>query len=315
MGRPFLALMLACSCFTSCAYKLTSYEDYVVGVPAGESKKAKGEVSLTYLGTSGYLIESGKTAIAVDPYFSRYDLRTVMLNGLTPPKEDVICEGVKEADFPKDIDGWLVTHAHFDHALDLPFLQKEFGGRIYSSKTGRALLKASGVPARSAKWTTADQRIRIGDAKITVLSATHDRILGMVPYPGELDGEVPAPCRAKDWRVGEPLAYLIEIGGKRIYIESGGMGDVMPSSKAKGVDVAIMGVAVADSQNRYPDAVKYLCPEYVMPTHQDNFFEPLSSGFHFSTTANFPKLLSYHKAKAIPGKVRLMEFCHEWVIP
>ncbi|MDF1811438.1 MAG: MBL fold metallo-hydrolase [Verrucomicrobiales bacterium] len=317
MGKLSIYLLsLASLFFCSCAYKLSSYEEYVVGSPACKAPRTKGEVSVTYLGTSGYLIESGKTAIAVDPFFSRHDLRTVLLNGPIPPKPDVIASSVKKAAFPDSIDGWLVTHAHFDHALDIPCLQRQFGGKTYSSETGRALFKACGVPARTVKATTAGKCFRIGDAKVSVLEATHDRLVGMVvPYPGELEGDIPAPTRPKDWKVGEPLAYLIEIGGKKIYIESGGMGNSMPSEKAKGVDLAIMGVAVADSQYRYPKAVQFLCPKYVMPTHQDNFFEPLESGFQFASTANFPKILAHHQACEVPGKLALMEFFHEWVLP
>ena len=54
---------------------------------------------------------------------------------------------------------------------------------------------------------------------------------------------------------------------------------------------AIMGVAVVDSQDRYPDAVKFLCPKHVFPVHQDNFFSPLENGFQFAAMANFPKIL------------------------
>ncbi len=287
----------------------------MVGSPAGTKSATTSEVTITYLGTNGYLIENGKTAIAIDPYFSRYDFRTVILNGPIPPKCDLIDQGARKAGFPGSIDGWLVTHAHYDHAMDIPRLQKIHGGTIFSSDTGDALLKACGVPAEFLEVVTADKFLQIGEAKVEVLKATHDRILGQIPYPGHLSGVVPAPQRARDWRVGEPLAFLIEIGGKRIYIESGGMGRNMPSSKAKEVDLAILGVAVTDSQYRYPEAVKFLCPRYVLPSHQDNFFEPMDQGFKFSPTANFPAIQAYHQAGEVPGKLVLMEFFHKWSLP
>ena len=316
MGKSLILLLGIISLFaTSCAYKLSNYEEHLVGCPASQCKPSRSQVSVTYLGTSGFLVENDKTAIAIDPYFSRYNMRTIALNGPISPKQEVINWGAKEACFPKSIDGWLVTHAHFDHALDLPVLQNCYGGTSYASCTGRALLKAAGVPARRTKATTAGKRLRIGKAKVTVLSATHDRIFGQIPYPGHVEGDVAPPCRPRDWKIGEPLAFLIEIGGKRIYIESGGMGDIMPSEKAKGVDLAIMGVAVADSQNRYPDAVKYLCPKHVLPVHQDNFFRPLEDGFQFAAMANFPKILASHEAEQLPGELVLMDYFHEWILP
>jgi L-ascorbate metabolism protein UlaG (beta-lactamase superfamily) len=315
MGSRIFLICLSSLFFSSCAYKLASYEPYLVGTPVGKDPKCSDQVTVTYLGTSGYLFEHEKTAIVIDPYFSRYDLRTIILNGPIPPKCDLIEEGAGKGGLPKNIDGWLITHAHFDHAMDIPWLQKHYGGTVYSSGTGDALMRACGVSPSCSDPVTADQCLRIGEAKVTVLQGSHDRIFGQIPYPGHLSGDVPAPQRARDWRVGEPLAYLIEMGGKRIYVESGGMGHHLPAPQAKGVDLAILGVAVPDSQVRYPEALKFVCPEYVLPSHQDHFFVSMEPGFRFSPTANFPTILAHHQAGEVPGKLVLMEYFHEWSLP
>src|SRR6185295_16199925 len=80
---------------------------------------------------------------------------------------------------------------------------------------------------------------RIGPWKISVLSATHDRLFGKVPfdrprtqaglsaeaaYSAEAvaktgSAKAEPPQRAADWICGEPLAFLIEADGQRIYID------------------------------------------------------------------------------------------------
>jgi hypothetical protein len=52
--------------------------------------------------------------------------------------------------------------------------------------------------------------------------------------------------RAGDWICGEPLAFLIEIDGQRIFIDSGGTPALLPPNVH--VDLAILGVALPYSR-------------------------------------------------------------------
>ena len=44
-----------------------------------------------------------------------------------------------------------------------------------------------------------------------VLAASHDCILGRVPFPGKRSSVPAPPRRPSDWVCGEPLAFLIEL--------------------------------------------------------------------------------------------------------
>ena len=61
------------------------------------------------------------------------------------------------------------------------------------------------------------------------------------------------PQRAADWICGEPLAFLIEVNGQRIYIDSGGTPAQLPPNEH--VDLAILGVALPDSRARLAAAL------------------------------------------------------------
>ncbi len=304
-----LALPLALS-LSSCSNRLAPYHDLLVGQPAAEIPEPKGkEVHITYLGTNGYLVKSKDSTIVIDPYLSRILMREVVLNAPVASSPSILREVAQLVAFPKSIDGFLVTHGHFDHLFDVPALQRQFGGVIIGSKTVSLLSEASGVSRRSLRPSGPGKIYRVGKAKVRVLEAAHDRVLGRVPYPGLIDEPLPAPpSRAKDWRIGVPLAFLIEIEGRRIYVESGGVPDLMPP--VSDVDVAIVGVAVKDSQKRYADAVRQLNPGIVIASHQDNFFLPLSSGFQFSALSDFPRIIATHEAEALPGKLVVMDYFH-----
>ena len=127
-----------------------------------------------------------------------------------------------------------------------------------------------------------------------MLSATHDRLFGKVPFDQRIRrrpvaklGEGGPPQRAADWICGEPLAFLIEVNGQRIYIDSGGTPAQLPPNER--VDLAILGMALPDSRARLRAALARLQPRYVLPSHQDDFFRPLSAGFQFGPLTDFPR--------------------------
>ncbi|MEP2777007.1 MAG: MBL fold metallo-hydrolase [Luteolibacter sp.] len=293
---------------SSCSSRLDDYGYLLIGKPAGKMTRPSGhEVQITYLGTNGYIVRSHDTTIVIDPYFTRMPMRAIVLNSRVEPSYPEIRKAAHHAGLAKKVDGFLVTHAHFDHHFDVPVMQRMFGGKIIGSQTAGHLAEASGVFRRDLLPSKVGTVHRIGNAKVRVLASEHDRIFGCLPFPGVVDHEMEAPpAGVRDWVMGEPLAYLIEIEGHRIYIESGGAPGQIPA--VKDVDIAIVGVAVKGSQQRYPDAVRQLNPRYVIPSHQDNFFTPMDSGFRFSALADFPQILASHKAGNLPGRLILMDY-------
>ncbi len=272
------------------------------------------DLLVTYLGVNGYLLRSGGTSILVDPFFSRIPLREVMLNAPVGPSPTALAHAIEEGAIPPRIDGFLVTHSHFDHLLDVPALQAQLGGKVVTSETGAFLCEAAGTPRRDLLPSMPGAVHRLGGATIRVLPARHDLVLGKLPYPGLITEALPAPpSRARDWRLGTPLAFLVELGGRRVYVESGGVLGSPPGVAE--VDLAIVGTAVGDGKGRYAEAVRALRARHVLPSHQDNFFLPLARGFHFSTLSDFPKIREIHREEKLPGTLLLMDYFHTWKMP
>ncbi len=277
-----------------------------------------GQVKLTYLGCSGYLIEAPGPVVLIDPYVSRFGLVPLGLNAKLHPKIDRIEEGLAQAGVPQKVDAILVTHGHLDHLPDVPYIQSQLGGKVIASPSSCNLVQAAGVPASAQSAARPGDVIQAGSARIRALQASHDRLCGMQIIPGH-QCEVPRkpPLRGSDWVCGEPLAFVIEIGGKRIYMDSGGRPGLLPDAVAQGVDVAILGAALPDSRQRYVETVEYLQPDYVLPNHQDNFFIPLSKGFKFGPMTNFPKVLAEHERAGLDAKSQLvlLDYFQPWALP
>ncbi|MCF6311975.1 MAG: MBL fold metallo-hydrolase [Verrucomicrobiales bacterium] len=301
---------------TSCANRLDTQKELLVGTKATPlTTPRNNDVQITYLGTNGYLIRSSDTSIVIDPFFSRISLAKVIFNTPYSPSASLIAKYTQAAQFPSRIDAWLITHSHFDHLIDVPPLQQQFGGKIITSTTGKflCLAAADDIPAQDIIASQAGNSYTIGNARIHVLPSIHDRVLGDIPIAGQISKPLTSePTRPRDWKVGKTLAFLIEISGKKIYIDCGGLSGHPP--QAHDVDLAILGAAVGDGQRRFAEAVRTLNPRYILPSHQDNFFTPLKRGFRFSFTSNFPQLKKNYLNEQLPGELILMDYFHSWML-
>ena len=288
------------------------YSALVVADPPG-ARQTPGTVRVTYLGVNGYQFEASGHALLVDPYFTRAGLTAISLQQRIEPNATRIAFGLQHVR-PR-ADAILVTHAHFDHLLDVPEIMRRTDARLIAGETAANLALSCGIDRNRCVIVQPGSTHVIGPWRVRVLPATHDRILGWLPFRGITTQPGTCPAKASDWRLGEPLAFLIEANGKRIYIDSGGTLEVLPPAQIAPVDLAILGVALPDSRKRFRAAVDRLRPKYVLPSHQDDFFAPVERGFVFGKLTDFPAVVGSFQRHEIHSHLILLDYFRPWTIP
>jgi L-ascorbate metabolism protein UlaG (beta-lactamase superfamily) len=206
----------------------------------------------------------------------------------------------------------LVTHAHFDHLLDVHAVMERTGAKLISDPTAIHLVKSIGVPPGRCEIVMPGAVRTIGPWTIRVFPAEHDKLFGSTPFPGRVETATRPPKKASDWVLGEPLAFVIEAAGKRIYIDSGGVPGAPPSAAIGHVDLAILGVALPDSRQRFAEAVHRLTPATFCRAIK-TIFRSAKWRIRFGKLTNFCSC-SAHKEEHLPGRVILLDYFHPWTL-
>jgi L-ascorbate metabolism protein UlaG (beta-lactamase superfamily) len=296
---------------------LDKYKDAVVGdVP---DQPASG-VKVTYLGVNGYLLQSRDATVLVDPFFSRMPALDYVLESDLKPREDRIAWGLRR--LPSHADLILVTHGHCDHLFDVPRIAQKTGARIVASPTSCHLVRSLNqvpeqqiVPILSEPHPNlkSQETKRFGNVTVQALFTEHDRICGMDIMPGRRATVGEAPARGKDWVAGECLAFIVTMGGKRIFISSG-MVHAPQQAGIAPVELAILGVALSDPRKCLAETVRVLRPRYILPSHQDNFFKAPEKGFQFGMTSDFDAVMQSLPEWKPGENLILLDYFRVWTL-
>lgn len=264
-------------------------------------------ITIQYLGAGGIVLTKGETTIAIDPFFSNGALH--YKNWLKPKKTHLfikpdtsLINEVSTIPNLKNISAVFVTHAHYDHLLDIPQLyDKVFlkQPKIYGNNSVNNILKhlvptnklvnvqdsTSQYMKPEIHWVNISSSVRV--MPITSDHAPHYKFVKL--YDGEtLDSptkeEYYKGTDVSIWKEGRTLAYLVEIieltDTFRIHIQTSAStpNDGLPPAdyikRVGSIDMLMFCMASFDNVSDYPNKlIKYLNPKKIIIVHWENFFK------------------------------------------
>ena len=174
----------------------------------------------------------------------------------------------------------FVTHTHWDHFNDVPYLALEHGATVFGTLTAHQLCRSMGVPAPQLSPLKGGEQLDFGTHVVRVVPGLHSRTAShSLLFPGTLAHVPPRPAVIADLPEGDTLSYQLEVReGPKVFLM--GASDV-DESQLDGLNPDLAGIAVpsTDATHDYvPRVVESLGrPRTVVPVHWDNFETPLQN--------------------------------------
>lgn len=246
------------------------YDDYLLN-----EAPRQGELQISWWGVSAILISDGVSKIFVDPFFTRPEGLLPMLgNRLIPPDPQAIQSGLAAAG-AEQLSAVLVSHSHFDHAMDAGIVANMTGAVLMGSESTLNIGRGAGVAPLALKLAEPGVAQEFGSFRITFIPSRHAGATGGRPT-GDISEPLIPPARYMDYRLGSAWSILIEHPAGRIlhHASAGWHEGVLDRFEA---DTVLLGVSLVDDMESYlQQVVDAVGAKRVIPVHWDDFTRPLS---------------------------------------
>ncbi|MDN3357746.1 MBL fold metallo-hydrolase [Actinomadura sp. DC4] len=248
---------------------------------AQAAPKARGKstsATFQWFGTAGWRIDIGSRTLLVDPYLSRYD--TGMFTGsFDPATELTVATGTvdRHVGRPETV---LVTHSHWDHFNDVPYIAQKTGARVIGTMTAYNLARASDVPSGQLGLVKGGEVLDFGAYTVEVVASLHSRNAAYsVALPGVRLTQPEKPHTVADLPEGDTLAYQVTVKDGPSVFFMGGSDFVERNVAGLSPDVAMIAMQASDSTYAYAERIITALgrPPVVVPVHWDNFETALTN--------------------------------------
>ena len=282
-SRPFLRFFLL---LTALLGSLVAWAFYVrpgmeqvaahayVEPPAAATDANAPVLRAAWFGTTGVLLSDGEHAVMIDPFFTRPPgFLNLIANQKIAPDQALIQQWLDRAGIRK-LDAVLVSHSHYDHAMDAGVVARLTGATLLGSTSTAYIGRGSGLPISQLRVVKLGQPMSYGPFTVTFIRSAHAGATGGTPV-GDIDGPLVPPARYLDYKLGGTYSILVEhpLGNVLLHGSAGFVPGALAGRKA---DVVFLGIALRrDMEGYLREVVDAVGARRVIPTHWDDFTLPL----------------------------------------
>ncbi|WP_334036533.1 MBL fold metallo-hydrolase [Alteromonas macleodii] len=233
--------------------------------------QVKGSLYAKFFGTSTVYITDGNNSVMVDGFFTRQGYFKTLATRMK--SNEINVNYALERAGVEDVDILLVSHSHYDHALDSENTALLTGATLMGSN--RTIFLS---PRAKSKKINIDEVIHLGDFEISFYETPHVRKGSFLQIIEKLILWSTGGLRFKD--KAEVYSYFLQHPKGNILIipSSGFSSDIkLPAT----VDFVFLSIGLLSKQsteyieNYWQQAVVETCAKHVIPIHWDNFSKPL----------------------------------------
>jgi L-ascorbate metabolism protein UlaG (beta-lactamase superfamily) len=230
----------------------------------------------TFLGVSTVLLDDGQTAIMTDGFFSRPGPLRSLLRPIAPD-DGVIDACLRRAGVTR-LGAVLVSHSHYDHALDSPAVAARTGAQVVGSHSTELISRGHGLAADRFRLAVCGEAMTYGSFTVTPIRAEH------TPKPrfqGHIEHAVSRSASIREYKMGECYSWHIAHPDGSLIVHAS-TNFVPRAYEGVHAETVYLGIATL---GRLPDEfkaqywqvmVREVGARRVVPIHWDNFFKPLN---------------------------------------
>lgn len=244
------------------------------------------KLKVKFFGISTLLFDDGKTQVLIDGFFSRPSLSQVLFSKIqSQPK--ILKQVINQYQLQRTR-AILVTHSHYDHALDLAFLAQALNKtKIVGSKSSLNIARGGHVSEQQLLQVQPFKTMLFDQFRVTAIPSQHTPPTAINNDLGEeITQPLQLPARFSAFKEGHSFDYLIEHSGQRILVKAS-TGVIPDQLKNLKIDTLFLGIAQLSrqskefQQNYLDQTLRTLKPKVVVPIHWDNFFKPIDQPLEF----------------------------------
>ncbi|RSD25319.1 MBL fold metallo-hydrolase [Amycolatopsis eburnea] len=247
---------------------------------AGPAAAASG-MTLRWWGNNGWEIRIGPKTVLIDPWLTRFKTGTYTPAGADPKTPLSVNRALIDGFLDRGelrADHILVTHGHYDHLTDVPYLAKRTGATVIGTETHLSLMAALGAPEDQLAVASGGEDLTFDGYSIRVLRSLHSAVgaRAQVPFPGSRPlSRRDRPRVIEDLVEGGTLAYQVTGAGASV-LNFGGSNYIEGELAGLRPDVVCLPAGGAKVTQYVPRLLRALGnPRYVAATHWDDFDLPL----------------------------------------